>query len=76
VRLYGRSEKDEAFKRQTTIFLSLKLTPDDAHVSPLFFSPSSPNSRVGLCQLDALFTEPLAPSLARPAAPLSLSIPS
>jgi hypothetical protein len=39
---YSRSEKSKALESQTTIFLSLKLTPDDAHVSTsLFFSPSS-----------------------------------
>jgi hypothetical protein len=30
--LFGRSEKGEAFKSRTMIFLSLKLTPDNAHV--------------------------------------------
>jgi hypothetical protein len=42
VGLYGRSKKGKAFKWQTTIFLSLNLTPDNAHVSASrFFSPSS-----------------------------------
>jgi hypothetical protein len=36
--LYRRSEKGEAFKSRTTIFLSLKLTPNGAHVSPSLFS--------------------------------------
>jgi hypothetical protein len=40
VGLNGRSEKGGTFKSQVTIYPYLKLTPDDAHVSPSLSFPS------------------------------------
>jgi hypothetical protein len=39
--LYYRSEKGGAFKSQVTIYPYLKLTPDDAHVSPFPFASTA-----------------------------------